>query len=233
MQDLARWVVALSTLVGFGLTMGLNPALYGATADMLARNMHVAARMSWMVAGLATGATALFALLQTFDPTNLVTAIRGDVDTALLSRAVDFAVGAIFLTTAAVIGWWVLRIPTRPVRPVRARAQNAPAITYFPLGLSCAVIGFTTLPIMYMTGRVTAGLTSHVGLRLAAYAVFLVALVGPFLVLAWIWSRFPAISGRVSEFYARITHGDYRWASAALLGVAGLVFIGLGLFAER
>jgi hypothetical protein len=231
-QDLARWVVALSTLVGFGLTMGLNPALYGATADMLARNMHVAARMSWMVAGLATGATALFALLQTFDPTNLVIAIRGDVDTALLSRVVDFVVGAIFLAIAALIAWWVFRVPTRPIRPAR-RAQNAPAITYFPLGLSCAVIGFTTLPIMYMTGRVTAGLTSHLGLRLAAYAVFLVALVGPFLVLAWIWSRFPTISRHVTEFYARITHGDYRWASAALLGVAGLVFIGLGLFAER
>ena len=232
MQDLARWVVALSTLVGFGLTMGLNPALYGATADMLARNMHVAARMSWMVAGLATGATALFALLQTFDPTNLVIAIRGDVDTALLSRVVDFVVGAIFLAIAALIAWWVFRVPTRPIRPAR-RAQNAPAITYFPLGLSCAVIGFTTLPIMYMTGRVTAGLTSHLGLRLAAYAVFLVALVGPFLVLAWIWSRFPTISRHVTEFYARITHGDYRWASVALLGVAGLVFIGLGLFAER
>lgn len=233
MQDLARWVVALSTLVGFGLTMGLNPALYGATADMLARNMHVAARMSWMVAGLATGATALFALLQTFDPTNLVIAIRGDVDAALLSRVVDFVVGAIFLAIAALIAWWVFRVPTRPIRPAWARAENAPAITYFPLGLSCAVIGFTTLPIMYMTGRVTAGLTSHLGLRLTAYAVFLVALVGPFLVLAWIWSRFPTISRHVTEFYARITHGDYRWASVALLGVAGLVFIGLGLFAER
>lgn len=233
MQDLARWLVALSTLVGFGLTMGLNPALYGATADMLARNLHVAARMSWMVAGLATGATVLFALLQTFDPTNLVLAIRGDVDTALLSRAVDATVGAVFLIMAVVVAGWVLRVPTRPVRPVRARAQNAPAISYFPLGLSCAVIGFTTLPIMYMTGRVTAGLTEHIALRIAAYVVFLIALVGPFLVLAWIWSRFPTLSGRVTELYARITHGDYRWASAALLGAAGLVFIGLAVFAGR
>lgn len=233
MHELAKWVVALSTLVGFGLTLGLNPALYGATADMLARNVQVAARMTWMVAGLATGATALFALLQTFDPTDLVTAVRGDVDAALLSRTVDLIVGAVFLLAAVPIAWWALRVPNRPARPERVRAQSARAISYFPLGLSCAVVGFTTLPIMYMTGRVTAGLSDDIGLRLAAYAVFLVALVGPFLALAWIWSRFPAISGRVTALYARAMHGDYRWLSAAILAVAGLVFIGLGLFAER
>lgn len=230
-QDLARWVVALSTLVGFGLTIGLNPALYGATADMLARNMHVAARMSWMVTGLATGATVLFALLQTFDPTNLVLAIRGDLDTALLSRAVDAIVGAVFLVLAALVAGWVLRVPTRPVHPGRVRAQDAPAIAYFPLGFSCAVIGFTTLPIMYMTGRVTAGLTEHLGLRIAAYVVFLIALVGPFLALAAIWSRIPALSARVTGVYTRLTQGDYRWVSAALLAVAGLVFLGVAIFA--
>ena len=95
------------------------------------------------------------------------------------------------------------------------------------------MIGFTTLPIMYMTGRVTAGLTEHIGLRIAAYVVFLIALVGPFLVLTWTWSRFPTLLGRVTELYARLTHGDYRWASAALLGAGGLVFIGLAVFAAR
>ncbi|MDX2376535.1 hypothetical protein M4I32_06955 [Microbacterium sp. LRZ72] len=233
MQELAKWVVALSTLVGFGLTMGLNPALYGATADMLARNTQVAARMGWMVAGLVTGATVLFALLQTFDPTSLVTAVRGDVDRALLSRGVDIAAGSIFLVAAAVLAAWALRVPVRAVHPRRERTPNARSMTYFPLGLSCAVIGFTTLPIMYMTGRVTAGLSSDIALRLVAYTVFLLALVGPFVALAWLWSRVPTLSGRVTGLYARLMRTDYRWASAAILGAGGLVFIGLGLVAHR
>ncbi len=233
MHELTTWALALATLVGFGLAMGLNPALYSATADMLARNVQVAARMSWMVAGLAAGATALFALLQTFDPTNLVAAVRDDVDRALLSRAVDLVVGTVFLIAAGAIAVWAWRIPTRTVRPQRVRSQGARAIGYFPLGLSCAVIGFTTLPIMYMTGRVTAGLSPDIGLRLVAYAVFLIALIGPFIALAWLWSRFPAVSARVADFYAGAMRWDYRWASVAILAVTGLVSIALGLFAER
>jgi hypothetical protein len=230
-QELAKWVVALSTLVGFGLTMGFNPALYGATADMLARNKQVAARMGWMVAGLVTGATVLFALFQSFNPTALVAVLQGDVDRALLSRAVDIVVGSVFVIAAAVLAAWALRVPTRPGRPQRVHAPDAPSITYFPLGLSCAIVGFTTLPIMYMTGRITTGLTDDIALRLAAYAVFLLALVGPFLALAWLWSRFPGVSGRVSSLYARAMHTDFRWASAAILAAGGLVFIGLGVFA--
>ena len=233
MQDLAKWFVALSTLVGFGLTMGFNPALYGATADILARNKQVAARMGWMVAGLITGATILFVLFQTFNPTALVTVVQGDVDRALLSRALDIIVGSVFVVAAAALATWALRVPTRPTRPPRVHAANARSISYFPLGLSCAIIGFTTLPIMYMTGRITAGLTADIALRLAAYAVFLVALVGPFLALAWLWSRLPGISGRVSALYARAMHTDFRWASAAVLVAGGLVFIGLGIFAGR
>jgi hypothetical protein len=216
-QELAKWVVALSTLVGFGLTMGFNPALYGATADMLARNKQVAARMGWM--------------FQTFNPTAIVAVVQGDVDRALLSRAVDIIVGSVFVIAAAVLAAWALRVPTRPSRPQRVHAPDAPSITYFPLGLSCAIVGFTTLPIMYMTGRITTGLTGDIALRLAAYAVFLLALVGPFLALAWLWSRFPGVSGRVSSLYARAMHTDFRWASAAILVAGGLVFIGLGVFA--
>ena len=233
MQELAKWVVALSTLAGFGLTMGFNPALYGATADMLARNKRVAARMGWMVAGLVTGATVLFVLFQTFNPTAIVAVVQGDVDRALLSRAVDIIVGSVFVVAAVVLAIWALRVPTRPSRPQRVHAPNARAITYFPLGLSCAIVGFTTLPIMYMTGRITTGLTTDIALRLAAYVVFLIALVGPFLALAWLWSRFPSISGRVSTLYARAMHTDFRWASAVILAAGGLVFLGLGIFAGR
>ena len=84
MDDLARWAAALTTMVGLGLTLGLNPALYGATADMLAQNTRVPARMGWMVGGLATGATILYLLLQSFDPTEFVAAAERSTTEAVL-----------------------------------------------------------------------------------------------------------------------------------------------------
>ncbi len=233
MIDAAKWVVALSTLIGLGLALGLNPALYGATADMLARNTQVAARMSWMIAGLATGATILYVLLQSFDPTGLVTAVEQDADAAILSRRVDLVAGAVFLLAAVAVAWWRLRIPQRSARaspPVKTRARSS---GYFWLGLSCSVIGFTTLPIMYTTGRIAAGVSTELLPRLLAYGVFLLALAAPFVLLAGVWSRFPTAGASVSRVYDRVLHADFRWAYAAILALAGSVCIGFGMLAGR
>jgi cytochrome c biogenesis protein CcdA len=231
-HDIARWAVALSTLVGFGLMMGLNPALYGATADMLARNTRVASRMSWMLLGLAAGATVLYVLLQSFNPTSLVNAVEQEAGTLVLSRTIDVIAGAVFLAAGVAVAVWRLRVPVRTTRakPAKTRAHSW---SYFLLGLSCSIIGFTTLPIMYMTGRVAAQVTEHPLLRLAAYAVFLVALAAPFILLAAAWSRFPGTAARVTRIYTRLTHLDYRWIYAAVLGLGGIACIAFGLFAGR
>ena len=39
MHEVVAWGAALLSLIGFGLAIGVNPALYGATADMLARDV--------------------------------------------------------------------------------------------------------------------------------------------------------------------------------------------------
>lgn len=233
MHVLAPWLVALPALLGFGLAMGFNPALYGAAADILARNAQVLPRMSCLVGGLAAGATVLFLLLQGFDPASLVATVRGDVDAALVRRSVDLIAGGVFLAAALPVVWWRIRVPTRPARPARAPRENARLVSYVTLGLSCAFIGFTTWPIMYLTGRVVAGLSPDPMLRLLAYGVFLVALIGPFLALTWVWSRFPQLSTRITRSYTAVVHRDYRWAFAVLLVLTGLVLLGLGLFAGR
>ena len=58
MHDTATWAAALLALIGFGLSLGLNPALYGATVDMLARGANPWPRLSWMTAGLFAGAVS-------------------------------------------------------------------------------------------------------------------------------------------------------------------------------
>lgn len=56
MHELAKWGTTLVALIGFALALGLNPALYGATADVLARHQQALPRVAWMVAGLSFGA---------------------------------------------------------------------------------------------------------------------------------------------------------------------------------
>ncbi|MCJ1708656.1 hypothetical protein [Microbacterium sp. VKM Ac-2923] len=232
MDDFARWSAALLTMVGLGLSLGLNPALYGATADMLAQNTRVAPRMAWMVAGLAVGATVLYLVLQSFDPTEFVAAAERQTTAAVLDRTVDLVAGAVFLAGAAAMTAWKLRTPVRRahVTPVAPRAH---AWSYALLGASCSVVGFTTLPIMYMTGRVADGVSDHPLLRWLAYAVFLVALAAPFVLLATAWTRFPATAARVNRVYTRVIDTDHRGVYVVVLGVAGVACIVLGLWPGR
>ena len=85
MDELLRWGTSILTLCGFGLAMGLNPALCAATGDLLARGVDVAKRLDWMLLVLAVGATTLLLVFRSFDPTTLVTNLRGSLDTALLN----------------------------------------------------------------------------------------------------------------------------------------------------
>lgn len=232
MDDFARWAAALMTMVGLGLTLGLNPALYGATAEMLAQNTRVPSRMAWMIGGLATGATLLYVLLQSFDPTEFVAAAQRRTTEAVLDRQVDLAAGAVFLAGAIAVAWWKVRVPTR-VRPSKTVKSHAHAWSFYVLGVSCSVIGFTTLPIMYMTGRVADGVSDHPLLRWLAYAVFLVALAAPFVLLATAWLHFPTTAARVNRVYTHVIEMDHRWVYAAVLGVAGAACLVLAVLPGR
>lgn len=97
MSQILTWVTTLAALSGFGLSLGLNPALYGATADMLARGLPVRARLAFMISGLWVGTTALFLVLQTFNPTSLVSTIKHRAQDELFNRTVDL--------TAASCSW--------------------------------------------------------------------------------------------------------------------------------
>jgi len=231
-DDLGRWAAALTTMVGLGLTLGLNPALYGATADALAQNTRVAWRIGWMVGGLATGATILYLFLQGFDPTEFVTAAERRAGEAVLDRRVDLAAGALFLVGAVAMLAWKLHRRVRPAR-VRPSAPHVHAWSSYVLGLGCSIVGFTTLPIMYLTGRVADGVSDQPVLRWLAYAVFLVALAAPFVVLATAWTHFPRTAAHVNAVYTRVIDMDHRGVYVVVLAVAGLACIALGLWPGR
>lgn len=233
MHEVVKWAGALASLVGFALAMGVNPALYGATADMLARGKGVVTRLTWMLVGLAVGATILLAVLQVFNPTSALTALRDHATHAVLNRWVDLIAGAMFLLFAVGVVWWRLTRPLPPPKPAKPPKEGSAALSYFGIGIGSAVIGFTTWPLMYLVGRVVSAVSEDLILRGAAYVVFLVALGSPFILLAWVWSRFPRATAKITGFYTRALHSDYRWVLAALLAVAGLVFLALAAFWHR
>lgn len=227
------WATALATLIGLGFSLGLNPALYGATADMLARNVPAVPRLSFMIGGLYVGATVLFVLFQSFNPTSFVSVLQGRLDTAIMTRTVDLIAGVVFVLLGVGVAIWAIRVKELPRRAPKQPKTNAHMLNYFAIGVSSAIIGFTTLPIMYLVGRIVTSLGTLFVPRLLAYAVFLLALGAPFFAIAWVWRRFPQLTTRITEFYTRALRWDYRWFGAGVSVLIGLVFFALAVFARH
>lgn len=217
-------------LLGIGLSLGNNPALYGAVIDMLARTPRALPRLLWLLGGLATGCTILFVLFLFFNPTDFVTLVRGKVDHMVLNRAVDIAGGIVCFAFAAGLWFWHERVPVRPTKPPKQKNANPRMLGYFSIGLSSGIVGFTTLPLMYLTGRVISGLTSDWEWKVLAYAFFLFALTGPFFLIVWAWRTFPKVSVKISAVYQRVITWDYRIVAAIMLALGGLLFFGLAIF---
>ena len=94
-------------------------------------------------------------------------------------------------------------------------------------------MGFTTLPIAYLTGRTVESASGDVVFRAVLYAVFLAALVAPFVLLAWVWSRFPATTQKVTALYDRALAWDSRVVASAVMTVIGVLSLVLAAIGFR
>lgn len=86
------------------------------------------------------------------------------------------------------------------------RVQHSPSPhpthpTYFTIGLSSSVVGPTTLPVIFLVAR--------------------------FFLLAVLWTRTPAVAGRVEALYRRALNSDFRWVTAVFLFVVGVTVLWL------
>ena len=102
MHELMKWVGAVPTLVGLGLALGMSPALYGATADTLARGSHIRSRLTWLLSGLVAGATVLVVVLRGLDPAHFVAQVRSRGDALVEDRMVDLTAGVMLLVAMLV-----------------------------------------------------------------------------------------------------------------------------------
>lgn len=226
--DLLRWGAAAVSLLGLGLTMGFSPTLYGMELHLLVHDRQAVSGIHWMVGGLFAGSTILFLLFQAVDPENLERLLRYRADSLLLRRWVDVVAGSLLIIAAAVLA---RRIKTDRLRPSPHRTHRTPAKPWhgFLIGMSNTVLGVSGVATMYVTGRVVAAAAAALPVRALFYAIFVVTLVGPYLLVAHLWRDFPRLAARVSHGYERIAHRDIRKPVAAALALVGLAFIGFGI----
>ncbi|MBL3698214.1 hypothetical protein [Leucobacter luti] len=226
MHETLSWAAAVLSLIGFALVFGVHPMLYGATADMLARGGEFRPSLGALLAGLVCGATAMYALLHVVNPTRYLAAAEHDLERAATNHTIDLWTGIAFIVAAIVVVTWRLIHPGFAPAPVKLPQQGTAVLAYFVVGIGCAVVGFTTWPLMYLVMRVVTGLSASFMLRGTAFAVFLAALVIPFVLLAWLWSRFPVAAKKITTVYARVLAADYRWGLAIVLALGGVLLIG-------
>ncbi|MHA3684951.1 hypothetical protein ACXR2W_11925 [Leucobacter sp. HY1908] len=233
MQDFIAWVSGVAVLIGFALSMGTHPATYGATTDMLARKTRWLPRLCFMSAGLMVGATLLFTLFQFINPDSFVHRVEGALDRSIHNHSVDVFVGVSCLAAAAGVLVWRYVQPVLPFKPAKESAPKSHLLSYFVIGLSSAIVGFTTLPVMYLTGQVVTKLSPHLVPRAVAYGIFLFFLVAPFFAIAIIWTRMPSLAIKISAIYQRLLRWDYRILVAVILALAGIAALAFAHFAHR
>lgn len=225
--DLIRFAGAAVSLLGLGVVMGVSPTLIAVTLRVLTNVSRPNRAIGCMLIGLVIGSTALLLLLQIVDPRSFEALLSHDVERILVRRSIDLAAGLLFLIASLIMGLRARR-PRRPKKPRHAPAGKPWEMLL--IGASNAVIGVSGIATMYLTARIIRGVSDDDAVRVISYAIFVAALVSPYVALTWVWKRFPSVSSRITRVFARIAAADLRPWETALTLLVGLIFLGLGIW---
>ncbi len=225
--ELLRYAGGAVSLIGLGLVMGFSPTLIAVALRVLTHAKRPDRLIAGMLVGLAIGSTALLLVLQFVDPRTLEAALRDDVEGVLVRRSIDLAFGGLFVLAAVIMGTRLHR--PRRVRPPRATGTEQPWQMIL-VGASNAVIGVSGLATMYLTARLIRGISEDDAIRLIAYALFLLATVSPYVLLAWAWQRLPQLARRITAVFHRLATMDRRPWEFGIVRTIGIIFLGLGVW---
>lgn len=222
-------VSAAVSLVGLGLVMGFSPSLYAVVLHLLTRTPKAAAMIRWVSVGMMLGSTLLIGVFRFVDPETLTAALKGRVEELLIRHGVDLIAGSLLLIAAGVE---FRRYRTRPFTPhdPSARHDTQRPRKMVLLGFGNTVLGVSGMATMYVTGRVITGASHDFVVDLILYVVFLVGFVGPYLLAAWLWNRFPQAAHTIEALIAELSRKDIRPALVVGLALAGLAFLPLGVW---
>lgn len=225
-QSIALTGTAVS-LLGLGLVMGTSPTLYAIVMKVLSSATDPTTALRWIMVGVGLGTTVLLLVFRVVDPETITAMVADRAEKLLVRRLVDLVAGAVFLALA-VRALLRLRRPRRPPVPAAPPRRERPGPMVLT-GLANAVIGVSGMATMYVTGRVIASASRDLLVDLGLYAVFLVAVVGPYLVLGALWERFPALGRRITSLTERLAGIDTRPLLVIGLFLAAAVFLLLGI----
>ncbi len=225
-----RSLGAVVGVVALGFVMGFSPSLYGVTVYLLTRVRQSWTALLFLTGGLAFGSTLALVVFRIADPDTLATVLGGQVGELMLTEAADYVAGAAFLVVGIVVAVRPHR-PRTPIEPPRLHESHPQRL--FGIGLANAVIGVSGLATMYVTGRLLTQVSADLAVQALAYLLFLAALVGPYLALAYLWHRIPRLAEWATRGYERIARFNHRHLLAGALLGAGVVFIGLAIWAPH
>lgn len=225
--DMLRFAGAVASLVSIGVFMGFSPLLVAVSLGLLARVKRAIRALTFLLLGLIIGATFILLVLQVFDPRSLQAVLSNDVEKLAVRSSVDLTAGTLFLIVA-VIMWLRLKKPPRPKKPPKELQGKPWEMTL--IGFSDTVFAFSGFATMYVVARILRSISDDAAVRVLAYAIFVIAMVAPYVLLAWAWKRFPTISSAIVRFFSRVAAADYRpWAAGVTL-LIGAIFVGLGFW---
>ncbi|TDT33260.1 GAP family protein [Naumannella halotolerans] len=227
-SDLAGVLGAGLSLLGLGFVMGFSPTMYAVVIRLLTASKRPQTAVRWVSVGMVIGCTLMLLAFRVVDPETLTAALKDRVEEFLVRRGVDLVAGTIFLILA-VITFQRLRRP-RPAPKLPGPPREESARRMILIGVANTVIGISGLATMYVTGRVLTSATHQLWLQALLYTLFLVAVIGPYLLLSLAWQRYPRLDRQVRSIYHRLSRLNTRALLAFGLSIAAFGFFGVGLF---
>lgn len=228
MPEALRLLSAVVSLLGLGLVMGTSPSTYALVLRLLTRAARPAVAVRWLMLGIGLGTTVLLLVFRVIDPATITAAITDRAEKLLVMKGVDLAAGLVFALLALTQARRLRHPRPAPAAPTGPLVEQPRHLVM--LGAANAIIGVSGMATMYVTGRVIASTSHDLLLEALLFALFLVAVVGPYLLLAWAWGRFKPFAQRITGIYDRLTRIDPRPLLVAGLALASLAFFALGIW---
>ncbi len=216
------------SVVGLGLVMGFSPTIYALVLRILTRRPHPSRPVHRLTLGMVLGTTLLLIVFRSVDPQTITALVEDRTKELLVRRGVDLTAGILLLVLAGVeFHRWRTRARPQRRRPRRSETDSARHMT--TLGFVNTVVGVSGPATMYIAGRLITGLSHHLAVQAAYYALFLAAVVGPYWLLTWVWERVPSLAGHVERLTRWVAAQDPRPVLAWGLTAAGVMFLVLGV----
>lgn len=222
---LLKILMAAPALLGMGLMMGFSPALYSITFLALINDFPRIHIVRWIVLGIFLGASTLILLFRFVDPQNLIGTVHTEGAKLLLTHSIDIFAGVVLLL-AGVVMWSRRKLPQRPHRVKGSHLYPRKAVLEGYLNSS---IGVSSVATMYLAGRLVSSVSHSPVEWICAYAIFVVSMVGPYLLIEASWNKYPRFAHVMADGFHRLKTANLRGLYGVLLGAAGCVFLGLSL----